>query len=97
MKKLIRYPVTIYAFVGLLMWAMVVIANIQYDESGLRGTAFFIAEIFRFPFWLVEEVMFALNEGIAIPGQHLLAIVLGLSGCIAIDRYLVQKLLRLYR
>jgi hypothetical protein len=97
MKKLVRYPATIYALVGLLMWAMVVIANIHYDELGLRGAAFFIAEIFRFPFWLIEEVMFAFNEGNAIPGQHLFAIVLGLSSCIAIDHFLVQKLLRLRR
>jgi hypothetical protein len=97
MRKLIRYPVTLYAFVGLLMWAVVVGANIQYDEPGLRGAAFFIAEIFGLPFWAIGEVMFTLNGGKAIPGQHVVSIILGLCGCVAIDHFLTRKLLRLRR
>ena len=97
MNKLYRYPVTLYALIGLLMWVVVVLANIQYDEPGLRRAIFLLAEIFRLPFWAIEEVIFTLNDGKAIPGQHIVSIILGLCGCIAVDRFLTHKLLRLQR
>jgi hypothetical protein len=96
-RKLIRFPFTLYALVGVIMWAVVAIGNIHYDESGLRGGLFALTEIFRFPFWAIEEVLFALNGGKAIPGQHVVATILGLFGCVTVDYFLIQRLVKSWR
>ena len=94
MKKIIYYPATIFALIGLLMWIILALSGIQYDESGIRGVAFFIGEIFRLPFWAIEEVIFVFNNGESIQGQHVISIVFGLGICIVIDRFLIHKLIR---
>jgi len=80
-----RHPATTFALLGLAAWGALAALGIEYDADGLRGSLYWVAELFRAPFWAVGEVLFMLGGGKAIPGQIPLTIVLGLGLCLLID------------
>ena len=85
MKIVKNNPTIIYALTGLLFWFFIWIANIQYDDGGIRGLIFIAGEIFTLPFWLVQELIFTLNNGHTMVGQNIISIIFGLIICLVVD------------
>lgn len=80
-----RYPFTTYGIVGLGFWAVTWLGKFQYDDSGFKGALFWIGEVFRVPYWIVDELIFSLSGGKNIFGQVSISIVLGLCFCVGLD------------
>jgi len=85
MKIVKQNPALIFAIVGLLFWLIIWIANIQYDDSGTGKYVFWLGEIFRIPFWVIQEILFALTSGKSFAGATVISIIGGIGMCLGID------------
>jgi hypothetical protein len=94
LAKVFQYfPLTIFTIFGIAFSIVVATTNIQYDDGGMRGLIFLTSQIFTLPIWLAGEVLFALNEGKAIPGQYFVSTSIGLLSALLID-YLIKAVLK---
>lgn len=71
-------PLTLWALLALLLHAAIVLFDISYDDGGLGSLLILSSPVWGFMYWLPSELLFALNQGHAIPGQSWIVGALGL-------------------
>ena len=87
-------PFLLCGLYGLLVQRLIMSYGFQYDDVGLRGLIFWVGQVCYFPFWIFEELLFAINAGKAGQWHHLVAVVLGLLLCCILDSALFSVLKR---
>jgi hypothetical protein len=88
-----RNTFTLWALLALALHALILVYDISYDQGGVGGSVVLSAPIWGFMYWLPSELLFALNEGSAIPSQRLVTVITGLTLCILMD-WMVRRLRR---
>ena len=80
-----RNPFLVYGSIGLILALVVWVANIEYDDAGVRGILYWVGSLFVLPFALIHEALRSLNEGRTVYGQNIIAVVGGLAICLILD------------
>jgi len=76
---------------GLLAEFVVNRSRILYDESGIRGLFFWLAQGLQLPFWQVSNFLFFVNHGQAVPFHDAITAIWGLSLCALAD-FLIRQM-----
>jgi hypothetical protein len=90
--QLIRnHPFATYGVVALLLFVVIQILNLQYDDGGV-GTALIISSpIWGFVYWAPQELFFTLNDGKAFFAQSIVSFGVGFLACLLADYFLVGR------
>ena len=80
-----RNPFLVYGSIGLILSVVVWVANVQYDDAGVRGIVYWVGNVFLLPFALIQEALFGLNEGRTVSGQNIISVVGGFAVCLILD------------
>ena len=95
-KVMGKNPFLTYGLIGLLLGALISLTGSEYDAGGWRGALFWTGQIFSLPFWMISEVLFALNHSEAVRGHDVISVTLGIILCLLLD-VLVRWMVRLRR
>ena len=71
---------------GCVFQLLVYFYKIQYDDSGVRSLFFWTAQVFGILFWLVNELIFLLHNGKAIPFQFAISVSASIGLGFSLDR-----------
>lgn len=78
-------PFTLWALLALLLHIAILLFDLSYDDGGLGSYLVLSSPIWGFMYWLPSELLFALNQGHAIPGQRLVVVAVGLGIAVLMD------------
>lgn len=80
MRTVVRNAFVILACISIATLSVVAGLGLQYDDSGLKGLAFWYSQIAGFPYWAISELVGSLGVrlsstvGVALNGIVLLVI-----------------------
>jgi len=92
MKLIKRRPFLTYGLIALILHAIVLASGAQYDNDSLGGILNLSSPIWAAIYWAPSEIIFILNNGLAIKGHEIVSVIIGLVLCLVADH-----LLNLYR
>ena len=83
-----RHLFLTYGLVALLIHGLLLVSGAQYDSGGLAGLLILTSPIWGAIYWAPNEFIFALKNGVAIEGQEIVSILVGLGICLVADYFL---------
>ena len=92
MKLIKRHPFLTYGLIVLFVHVIVLASGAQYDHDGLGGVLILSSPIWAVIYWAPSEIIYILNNGVAIKGHEIFSVISGLFLCLFAD-----YLLKLYR
>lgn len=74
-----------YGLVVLLIHLLLYISGAQYDSGRLVGLLIHAYPIWGVIYWAPHEIIFSINDGVAIEGQRVISVLIGLAICLLAD------------
>ncbi len=84
MKMVKKNFFLVFGLIGLGMWALVSILGLGYDDGGIRGIVWWVAQFFAIPYLLIGEVLAKFPDVFGAM-RNVVLILLGLLMCASID------------
>jgi len=86
MKSIIKQnPFFSICLISTILFFTMTFLPLEYDSAGVSGYLFWIQQIFGFNIWWPSEILFSLNNGVAISYHTTISTIIGLSTSIAFD------------
>ena len=85
MKLIKRHLFLTYGLFALLVQSFVYISGAQYDDGGLGRLLIISSPFWGVIYWAPSELLFMLNNGVAIKGHGLISIIIGIGLCLLAD------------
>ncbi len=80
-----RNPALTYATSGMVLWILLWGVHVELQGSGLKAAVLALGEVLLFPALAVQDAIFALTGGEAIPWHGGISILAGLALCLIAD------------
>ena len=91
MQLIRNHPFATYGVVALLLFVVIHILNLQYDDGGVGSVLILSSPIWGFVYWAPQELLFTLNGGKSFYGQPIVSFGVGFLTCLLADYFLVSR------